>query len=121
MKVTLDVNDAELRRALDRLRAPQRRRAQRDALQAGGYMVETGAKRRAPVRTGFLRSSIRAQEANEREVRVVAGAEYAKFVEFGTSRQAPRPYLRPTLNEDRGDIVEAMRRILREWLARQAR
>lgn len=121
MKLTLNVDDSDLHRALDRLKSSRRSRAQKEALQAGAFIVEAGAKRRAPVRTGFLRSSIRAQEASEREVQITVGAEYAKFVEFGTSRQAPRPYLRPTLNEERSDITEAMRRILRDWLARQAR
>ncbi len=116
MKITLSVDDASVRAALRRLSPPRRLRAQRSALQAGALMIESGAKRRAPVRTGFLRASIRAQEATPQEAEVTVGAEYGRFVEYGTSRQRARPYLRPTLNEDRQTIVRAVAETLRRWV-----
>jgi hypothetical protein len=48
------------------------------------------ARRLAPVKTGHLRSSIRA----ERD-RVVADADYSGAVELGTEHQRAQPYLRP--------------------------
>ena len=52
----------------------------------------------APVRTGNLRNSITADIENRPSVvsaEVGPTAEYGAYVEFGTSRQAPQPYLGP--------------------------
>ena len=51
------------------------------------------AKARAPVDTGRLRDSIRA-EADGLTARVITDCEYAASVEFGTSRSAPQPFMR---------------------------
>lgn len=51
------------------------------------------AKARAPVDTGRLRDSIRA-EADGLSAKVITDCEYASAVEFGTSRRAPQPFMR---------------------------
>lgn len=51
------------------------------------------ARFRAPVDTGRLRNSIRA-EADGLIARVIADCEYAAAVEFGTNRAAPHPFMR---------------------------
>lgn len=51
------------------------------------------AKERAPVDTGRLRGSIRA-EAEGLNARVLTDCEYAAAVEFGTSERAPQPFMR---------------------------
>lgn len=56
-------------------------------------------KRRAPVDTGELRDSIH-QDGG----RVVAEAEHAGYVEFGTYKMAAQPYFIPGLMESRGDL-----------------
>lgn len=38
----------------------------------------------------------------------VRGVKYAKFLEFGTSRMAARPFLRPTIHENRGAIMAVL-------------
>lgn len=66
--------------------------------------VESEAKRRAPVLTGRLRSSIShapGQDGRGLYVDIGTNVAYARFVEFGTTRQRPRPYLRPALNAAR--------------------
>lgn len=65
-----------------------------------GIRVETLAKRLCPVDTGRLRSSItHALGKDSRSIYCDVGTnvEYAPYVEFGTSRQRPQPYLRPAL------------------------
>ena len=52
-----------------------------------------GARSRAPVDTGRLRDSIRA-EADGLSARVIADCEYAAAVEFGTGRTPPQPFMR---------------------------
>lgn len=72
------------------------------------------AKRRVPVRTGRLRSSIavspdtEAGRAGVSIAGVVASAPYAGFVEFGTSRMRPRPYLRPAFEKHRPEFIEEL-------------
>ena len=71
--------------------------------------VEATAKSLAPVDTGFLRNSIQAERVTDLEWEVNVGAEYGAYVELGTSRMAPRPYLTPA--------VEAVREPFRKTLA----
>lgn len=51
------------------------------------------AQARAPVDTGRLRDSIRV-DAEGSAARVVTDCEYAAAVELGTSKRAPRPFMR---------------------------
>lgn len=72
-----------------------------------GVRVENKAKQRCPVDTGNLRSSIRSKAesvkaeggTNTVEVTVGSSVEYAPYVELGTSRMGPRPYLRSSIAE----------------------
>ena len=60
-----------------------------------GYAV---ARKKVPVRTGELQSSIYAStDVTRRGVNIELGADapYAGFVEYGTSRMRAQPYLRP--------------------------
>jgi HK97 gp10 family phage protein len=64
--------------------------------------VERRAKQLAPVDTGRLRSSITHSLGNDSDGLVgLAGTnvEYARHVEFGTSRMGARAFLRPALDE----------------------
>jgi HK97 gp10 family phage protein len=58
--------------------------------------VVTGAQDRVPVRTGYLRSTITKIVAAGTFV-VAALAPYSGFVEFGTSKMAAQPYMRPAV------------------------
>ena len=53
------------------------------------------AQRLAPVKTGRLRESIQVRKLSETAWEVSVEAPYAAFVEYGTSRAAPRPFFRP--------------------------
>lgn len=64
--------------------------------------VESAAKRRCPVDTGRLRSSITHQVGQDgKGVVGVVGTDvdYAPYVEMGTSRMGAQPFLRPALSE----------------------
>lgn len=66
--------------------------------------VERMAKRLCPVDTGRLRSSIGWKvdvDGMGLFAQIGTNVDYAPHVEFGTSRQAPQPYLRPALEEAR--------------------
>lgn len=77
--------------------------------------IERDAKIAAPVDTGNLRNSI------SHEIRAQGGlsggsiiaaigptAEYGAFVEYGTSRMSPQPYLGPAFDRHVGDLDKAL-------------
>lgn len=74
-----------------------------------GKRVRENARRIVPIRSGDLRKSIIAQQADGvLQVGVdvdVAGVDYGPFVEQGTSKAAAQPFLRPAVLQTRGLIV----------------
>lgn len=72
---------------------------------AAGKILRDEAKRRAPVRTGYLRSKITAAKAGKNAADVISAAPYAAYVEFGTSKMAPRAHLRPAIEATMDDMV----------------
>ena len=76
--------------------------AVREAVGASAFAIEGHAKILAPVDTGFLRSSIQAEDLTGVTWRVNVWAEYGEFVELGTSRMRARPFLAPAVEALRG-------------------
>ena len=66
-----------------------------------GGKAETYAKQRTPVRTGNLRNSIThlVEDGQEKAAVIGTNVEYAPYVELGTVKQRPQPYLRPAIEE----------------------
>lgn len=64
--------------------------------EAAAIAVESEAKKLAPVDTGRLRASI-TNSSDETGAVIGTNLEYAPFVELGTSKQAPQPFLVPAL------------------------
>jgi len=88
-------------------------------LMNGAIRVAERARELVPVRTGHLLASIRpeiedAQDSEEAfsPIRVVADAEYASFVEFGTSRMEAEPFMQPAIDEIEPEIMEEVDAIL---------
>ena len=70
---------------------------------------------KVPVRTGLLKSSIFLKKINEKTFELSAGGGkykergkpyYAPFVEFGTRKMAPRPYMLPAWEQAK-KIIES--------------
>ena len=86
------------------------------ALQVGAVRIEAKAKEEAPVLSGNLRRSIHTEEAkisnNSAVVRIGTNVEYAPFVEFGTVKQNPNPFLRRAYDSEiadaKDDVVKAL-------------
>lgn len=77
------------------------------AVLKGALKVEGSAKRRCPVDTGYLRASIShqlLQNGKEPVALVGTNVEYAPYIEHGTSKQSPQPYLRPAFEENIAEI-----------------
>lgn len=75
-------------------------------LRKSAFDVERLGKQNAPVDTGHLRSSISTDFAGDgrggsMSAEIGPTAMYGAFLEFGTSRMSPRPYMNPA-----ADVVE---------------
>lgn len=69
------------------------------AVAKAAFDCEALSKFNAPVDTGFLRNSIAAEQQGQLVWRVYANAEYALYVEVGTSRMGGSFYLTNALRE----------------------
>ncbi len=94
------------------------------AISAGAELVALEASQRAPRRTGRLASHIDVDLVKEgglsAEVAVGPGkpAWYGIFPEIGTKQAPAQPYLRPALDESKGDVERAISGVLRQSLMR---
>lgn len=77
------------------------------ALLNSALIVERDAKINAPVDTGRLANSI-AHIAEKTYAEVGTNVEYAKHVEFGTSRQSAQPFLFPAYNNNKQRILREL-------------
>jgi HK97 gp10 family phage protein len=60
--------------------------------------VAEDAKRKAPVRSGALRDSIKKEPGSiPLELKIVADVPYAIFIEYGTYKMSAQPFLQPAL------------------------
>jgi HK97 gp10 family phage protein len=76
--------------------------------------IEGDAKIRAPFKTGFLRNSIGSRVINQYNAEVTVGAEYAAYLEFGTTRMAARPYFSPAVDAHRDGFVQAIQQVVEQ-------
>jgi HK97 gp10 family phage protein len=77
------------------------------ALLAGAFTLQKYSMENTPVKTGFLRNSHESRQTGDgAEVRV--NANYAFYVEFGTSRMGAKPFIRPAMDEHMQEIVNAV-------------
>ena len=80
--------------------------------------VVTDAKSIVPVRTGTLQRSIMFS-GGDGEYQVGSRVFYAPFVEYGTSRMRPQPFLTPALLWNIQALKEALLDIVGDWLRRR--
>lgn len=99
------------------LRGKKRTLFQQAALvtRAYGVRVEASAKLRAPVDTGNLMNSISTgplkRSGDGISIDITAGASYAGYIEDGTSKMAPQPFMGPAVEEVGPDYEEAILQI----------
>jgi phage gpG-like protein len=73
------------------------------AMEQLGRAIAFDAAAIALVRTGALKASVYFQLVDH-EAHIGATAPYARYNEFGTSKWAGRPFLRPAIYRPRGDV-----------------
>lgn len=77
------------------------------------FLGQRISMQKAPVDTGFLRGSISVEFRGDGRNGTMEGiwgpaADYGAYVEFGTSRQAPQPYIGPAADQIAPDYLAAM-------------
>lgn len=103
LEIVEDNTDEVMRQAEGQLAA---------ALEAIGLHGEKRAKEICPVRTGRLRNSI-SHTYDKTSAYIGTNVEYAPYVELGSSKQKPHPYLRPAVQ----NYVDEYRQILIRYLS----
>lgn len=121
---------AELETALRQLAPVAAKRALRSGMRQGANVIRNRAKELAPVsvrvptgkrakkygwKPGFLKRAIGVRPKNPppgaslaMEVYIGKKAFYGRFVEFGTSKMAAQPYLRPAADEEKETAIKVM-------------
>ena len=107
MSITFKDHSGEVLEALEQ--------AKQRGLEAIGLAAEGHAKKSAPVDTGRLRNSI-AHAVKGDAAYIGTNVEYAPYVELGTSRQAPKPYLRPAATQHGSEYKALMQASIDEEL-----
>lgn len=82
-------------------------------VRAAAFEAEGRAKQSAPVDTGYLRNSIQTRVLGIGEAEVGTSAQYAAYVEMGTSRQRAQPYLVPAARKAVDNLIAALEARLR--------
>lgn len=86
-----------------------------DEIEVTALEIETDAKKRCPVDTGRLRSSITTYFNRDRLAAVVGtNVEYAIQVEYGQDRRTPKPYLFPAYFKGIQGLVKRLKKITEE-------
>lgn len=105
---TTDVK--KLQAKLDAVGPANKARAER-ALRKAAKDVERDAKLLVPVDTGALKNSIGIDQPSPSQAIIGPTMNYASYVERGTSRQAPQPYMRPAAERNVPLLARAVRDI----------
>ena len=88
------------------------------ATMKAGLKAEALVKKKTPVDTGNLRSSINTRQVSQgrdkTEVVVGTNVSYAPHVEFGTKKMKPRSMFRRTIDEDGKDIQQTFTKHLKK-------
>ena len=83
------------------------------ALEQVGLAAEGHAKAKCPVDTGRLRNSItHVVDPDGHGVSIGTNVEYGRYVELGTSRADPQPFLNPAATEHTDEYNAIMREAL---------
>jgi HK97 gp10 family phage protein len=93
----------------------ERIQATDSAVQQAGQDTENDAKQRCPVgkdrpghKGGQLKSSIQYKNVGKAECTIGTTVEYAPYVELGTSKMAPQPYLFPAFVKSKSHLIDEL-------------
>lgn len=123
----------ELDKALAKLDNRVQKRISLKALRAGAKIIAKQAKDNVPVNTGNLRKSIGTFAAKRKAFfkEVLIGTRsgkkrkndgfYGRFVELGTSKKRPQPFLRPAVKDKSGEAIKKLGEVLADEIVKEYR
>jgi len=85
----------------------------KEAEKSGAEIILKNALEIVPVKTGNLKNSGEIQETSDGYA-VAFMADYAAIVEYGSSRQPAQPYLRPAIDENEKEILDAVAKVVQD-------
>ena len=85
-----------------------------EALLETAAVIVDVAKQIVPVDTGALKQSLGADPVDSHTVQIGSDKDYAPYVEYGTSRQSPQPYLTPAFTQSEDTFKAIMERKMKE-------
>ena len=105
---------------LDRIKIHQMGKVEA-ALHAGGLVISNAAKQiitdKGLIDTGTMKRSVHPEvETDGKGVRIgtnITDPNYPSFLEFGTSKMSPKPWLRPALDENKTEAINEIASVLR--------
>lgn len=127
---------AELKRAMAEVPIAMQGKVSLELLRKAGKPMLEAARARAPVRTGRLRRNIymaRARDSTAKDPLVIirvhrrgkagdpGNAFYWLYQEFGTSKQAAHPFLRPAFEATKQESLDILKRSTAEEVEKAAR
>lgn len=126
MSVDLDFSDIEkLQKRLDEM-GRKGSILENKALLAGAEVINKEIIRNAPERTGHAKKYLKVSKVTkEKGIKVVkvgiskgdnSEAFYLKFHEYGTSKMAARPFMRPSFEKKRKEALEVTHKVIKEGL-----
>lgn len=74
--------------------------------------VQKYARAKAPVLTGLLKASIQRQRLGLRRHRVIVGAHYGIYVNYGTRYMRAQPFWEPAIRQAQRDLRRDMKELL---------
>lgn len=83
------------------------------ALETIGLRAERHAKAYCPVDTGRLRNSI-SHASDQDSAYIGTNVEYAPYVELGTHKQKPKPYLAPAVQKHIDEYKEIVKTAMKQ-------
>lgn len=115
LKISMTISKAELKDAIkdiEKYKAKKQKKIQ-DLVSFVTLLLESEAKKRAPVDTGRLRSSI-ISIIEDLTGTVGTNVEYAEFVEFGTKNMTAQAFLIPAYEDVRVKFIADIKKLLRK-------
>jgi HK97 gp10 family phage protein len=79
-----------------------------DAINTTTNNILQTALQLVPVRTGYLKSTLGFQRLMQWMYQLFARANYAVYVEYGTSRMAAEPYMTPAIEQHQADMIQTI-------------
>jgi len=78
-----------------------------------GLRIERGAKLRVQVDTGTTKQRIQARRLKKNKVEILSPTHYSIFLEEGTRKMRPYPFLRPAVDEERPRLLFNLNEIVK--------